>query len=89
MNHLIRNALTCLARSQLRLDRVALAFLACVAIAFNAAAQAPDPRDIFAPLTFPDPAGPTRSVSGIPGPAYWQIGPTTRSPRASIQQHTC
>jgi hypothetical protein len=35
-------------------------------------AQAPDPRDIFAPLTFPDPAGPTRSVSGIPGPAYWQ-----------------
>ena len=72
MNHLIRNALTCLVRSQLRLDRVALAFLACVAIAFNAAAQAPDPRDIFAPLTFPDPAGPTRSVSGIPGPAYWQ-----------------
>ena len=72
MNHLIRNALTCLARSQFRLDRVALAFLACVAIAFNAAAQAPDPRDIFAPLTFPDPAGPTRSVSGIPGPAYWQ-----------------
>jgi hypothetical protein len=71
MNHLIRNALTCLARSQLRLDRVGLV-LACVAIAFIAAAQAPDPRDIFAPLTFPDPAGPTRSVSGIPGPAYWQ-----------------
>ena len=72
MNQLIRNALTCLARSQFRLDRVALAFLACVAIAFNVAAQAPDPRDIFAPLTFPDPAGPTRSVSGVPGPAYWQ-----------------
>jgi Peptidase family M1 domain len=72
MNHLIRNPFTCLARSQFRLDRVALAFLACVAMAFNAAAEAPDPRDIFAPLTFPDPAGPTRSVSGIPGPAYWQ-----------------
>ncbi len=72
MNQLFRNALTCLARSQFRLDRVALAFLACVAIAFDVAAQAPDPRDIFAPLTFPDPAGPTRSVSGVPGPAYWQ-----------------
>ncbi len=72
MNHLIGNALICLARSQFRLVRVALAFLACVAMAFNAAAQGPDPRDIFAPLTFPDPAGPTRSVSGIPGPAYWQ-----------------
>jgi hypothetical protein len=72
MNHPIRNALACLARSQFGLGRVALAFLACVAMAFNATAQAPDPRDIFAPLTFPDPAGPTRSVSGIPGPAYWQ-----------------
>jgi hypothetical protein len=39
---------------------------------FSAYAQAPDPRDIFAPMTFPDPPGPTRSASGVPGPAYWQ-----------------
>ena len=71
MNHLIRNALTCLATSQFRLDRVGLEVLACVAIAFIAAAEAPDPRNIFAPLTSPNQT-PTRSVSGIPGPAYWQ-----------------
>ena len=37
-----------------------------------AAAQPPNPRDIFAPLTLPDPSSPTRSAAGIPAPAYWQ-----------------
>ena len=50
----------------------ALLLLAAVTTAFGALAQTPDPRDTFAPLAFPDPAGPTRSVNGVPGPAYWQ-----------------
>ena len=52
--------------------RLAPVLLACAAPMVNAFAQAPDPRDIFAPLTLPDPAGPTRSASGVPGAAYWQ-----------------
>jgi hypothetical protein len=54
------------------LGRLAVVFLACAAAKSSASAQTPDPRDIFAPLTFPDPASPTRSVSGLPGPAYRQ-----------------
>jgi Peptidase family M1 domain len=53
------------------LGRLALVFLAGAA-ACGASAQTPYPRDIFAPLTFPDPASPTRSVAGVPGAAYWQ-----------------
>jgi hypothetical protein len=52
--------------------RLAVIVLACATATSGAFAQMSDPRDIFAPLTFPDPAGPTRSVSGIPGPGYWQ-----------------
>lgn len=37
-----------------------------------AAPSAYDPRETFAPLTLPDPAGPTRSVNGLPGAHYWQ-----------------
>ena len=44
------------------LGRLAVIFLACAATNFSASAQTPDPRDIFAPLTFPDPASPTRSA---------------------------
>ena len=35
-------------------------------------AETPDPMAIFAPFPMPQPAGPTRSAGGIPGPAYWQ-----------------
>jgi hypothetical protein len=35
-------------------------------------ATPPDPRQIFAPLTFPMPPGTTRSSGGLPGPGYWQ-----------------
>ncbi|MGI4878838.1 MAG: M1 family metallopeptidase [Janthinobacterium lividum] len=31
-----------------------------------------DPAVAFAPLMLPTPPGPTRSASGVPGPAYWQ-----------------
>jgi hypothetical protein len=54
------------------LGRLAVTLAAWAAMLSGALAQAPDPRDIFAPLVFPDPAGPTRSASGTPGPAYWQ-----------------
>ena len=37
-----------------------------------ASAQPPDPREIFAPVLFPQPAGNTRSAAGIPAPGYWQ-----------------
>jgi hypothetical protein len=45
---------------------------ALILVAHAAFAQAPDPREIFAPLALPQPAGPTRSAAGVPGPAYWQ-----------------
>jgi hypothetical protein len=51
---------------------LALPFLFFIGIFFGASAQGIDPRDIFAPLVLPDPAGPTRAASGVPGPAYWQ-----------------
>ena len=31
-----------------------------------------DPRETFAPLTMPEPAGYYRSAGGAPGPGYWQ-----------------
>jgi hypothetical protein len=37
-----------------------------------AAAQAPDPREIFAPYPMSQPANEYRSAGGVPGPAYWQ-----------------
>ena len=46
--------------------------LVLVASAQTALAQAPDPRQIFAPLPLPQPAGLTRSASGVPAPGYWQ-----------------
>jgi hypothetical protein len=52
--------------------RVAAIVLVFAQIAFGALAQGTGARDIFAPLVLPDPAGPTRSASGVPGPAYWQ-----------------
>ncbi len=52
--------------------RLAVALVLWAAMISHGLAQTPDPRDIFAPLVLPDPAGPTRSASGIPGPAYWQ-----------------
>src|ERR1700749_4746578 len=52
--------------------RLTMLVLGAVVAGSGAFAQTPDPRDIFAPLTFPDPPGPTRSASGVPGPAYWQ-----------------
>ncbi len=57
---------------------VARAGLLCAALAglcgarSAASAQTPDPREIFAPLLFPQPAGNTRSAAGIPAPGYWQ-----------------
>jgi hypothetical protein len=52
--------------------RLAVISLVLAATIPGAFAQRADPRDIFAPPMFPDPAGPTRSAAGIPGPAYWQ-----------------
>ena len=52
--------------------RRAVLVLACAATPCSAWAETPDPRDIFAPLTLPDPASATRSVSGVPGAGYWQ-----------------
>ncbi len=54
------------------LHRLIVGFLLWAATTFSAGAQSPDPRDIFAPLLLPNPASPTRSASGVPGPAYWQ-----------------
>jgi hypothetical protein len=54
------------------LARLSVILVAYVATMSSTSAQPPDPRDIFAPLTFPDPASATRSASGVPGPAYWQ-----------------
>jgi hypothetical protein len=54
------------------LGLLAAVVLACAATISAATAQTSDPRDIFAPLTFPDPVSPTRSASGMPGAAYWQ-----------------
>ena len=54
------------------LGRSVMIFLACVILTASGLAQTPDGRDIFAPLTFPDPAGVTRSASGVPGTGYWQ-----------------
>jgi hypothetical protein len=54
------------------LGRLAVTLTVSGAILSGALAQAPDPRDIFSPLVFPDSAGPTRGASGVPGPAYWQ-----------------
>jgi hypothetical protein len=48
-----------------------LLFFALCGVA-HASAWAQDSRQIFAPLTLPQPSGPTRSAAGIPGPAYWQ-----------------
>ena len=50
----------------------AVLVLACAAASISASAETPDPRDIFAPLTLPDPASATRSASGVPGAGYWQ-----------------
>jgi hypothetical protein len=54
------------------LGRLAVIVTVWAAMLSGALAQPPDPRDIFAPLVFPNPAGPTRSASGVPGAAYWQ-----------------
>jgi hypothetical protein len=59
---------------------LALAIVSLSACTRHDAKQAPppaphftfDPLVTFAPLTLPDPAGPTRSANGAPGPAYWQ-----------------
>jgi hypothetical protein len=52
-------------------SRLTLALALC-GIAPSALAQAPDPRQFFAPLALPQPAGLTRSAAGIPAPGYWQ-----------------
>jgi hypothetical protein len=49
-----------------------IAVVLAVWTAMLSGAHGADPRDVFAPLVLPDPAGPTRSASGVPGPAYWQ-----------------
>jgi peptidase M1-like protein len=49
-------------------------FLACGSLR----AAVPDPAAIFAPFVQQYPAGPTRSASGAPGPAYWQNRVDTR-----------
>src|ERR1700727_2923914 len=59
-------------RGSIMLHRLIVGFLLWAATTFSAGAQSPDPRDIFAPLLLPNPASPTRSASGVPGPAYWQ-----------------
>jgi hypothetical protein len=51
--------------------RVGLVMVGLLA-ATSALADTPDPRQIFAPLVLPQPAGLTRSAAGIPAPGYWQ-----------------
>jgi hypothetical protein len=52
--------------------RLVLPSLILCAVAPRAFGQAPDPRQIFAPLDLPQQAGLTRSAAGIPAPGYWQ-----------------
>jgi hypothetical protein len=50
----------------------AISSFAAPASAATPAQHSYDPRAAFAPFEMPEPAGATRSASGLPGPVYWQ-----------------